>query len=156
MAAAAWSDFSFLALAAWLKKAPPETSTIATSATHIQRRRRKLSIEANSRLSGGGGFAAGSGRMGLGLPPGFLGVAAVVVEDVAVLDVDDPVGVDLQPGVVGDADHRRPVLLGRPPQEADHHLAVLAVERAGGLVREQQLGRLGEGAGDGDPLLLAA
>ena len=79
-----------------------------------------------------------------------------VVEDQAVLDVDDAVGVGLQARVVGDADHRRAVLLGGALQQADDDLAVLAVERGGGLVGEQQLRVLGQGAGDGDALLLAA
>ena len=39
---------------------------------------------------------------------------------------------------------------------SQHQLAGLVVERAGGLVAQQHLGPLGDGAGDGDALLLAA
>ena len=80
----------------------------------------------------------------------------LVRQDAAVLEVDDAVGEGFQARVVGDADHRRAVLRGGAAQQAHDHLAVLAVERRGRLVGEQQAAALGERAGDGDALLLAA
>ena len=45
---------------------------------------------------------------------------------------------------------------GQPKQHGKHVPRRARVEVAGGLVGEQQLGRIGKGAGDGDPLLFAA
>ena len=47
-------------------------------------------------------------------------------------------------------------LVDRPAEEPEHLGRRLAVEVAGGLVSEDQLGSAGEGPGDGDALLLAA
>ena len=58
-------------------------------------------------------------------------------EDLAILDVDNAVGIGFEPRVVGDDDDGRAERLGGALQELDHHLAVLAVERAGRLVGEQ-------------------
>ena len=84
------------------------------------------------------------------------GVSAPVARDAAVFEMDDAVGVDLEARVMGHADHRRAELLGGALEELDHDLAVLAVQSAGGLVREEELRILGDGAGDGDALRLAA
>lgn len=58
-------------------------------------------------------------------------------------------------GVVGDDQDR-----AAPPvevlQDAQDAASGLQVQRAGGLVAQQQRGVLGDGAGDGDALLLAA
>jgi hypothetical protein len=83
-------------------------------------------------------------------------VRGVGFGDQAVLDLDHAVGVIFQARIVGDADHRRAVLLGRAAEQADHHLAVLAVEGGSGLVGKKQLRLLGDSAGDGDALLLTA
>ena len=48
------------------------------------------------------------------------------------------------------------VLAVETKQQFDHRLPGLAVEVAGGLVRQQQAGAGHEGTGNGDPLLLAA
>ncbi len=77
-------------------------------------------------------------------------------DDAAVFDVDDAIGEGLEPRIVGNADHRCVVLGGGAAQQADDHLAVLAVQRRSRFVGEQQGGALGDGAGDGDALLLAA
>ena len=82
--------------------------------------------------------------------------AALIVQDPAVLDVNDPVGPGFQARVVGHADHGGAVFGGGPAQQADDHLAVFAVERRGRFVGEQDLRVLGQGAGDRDALLLAA
>jgi hypothetical protein len=85
-----------------------------------------------------------------------VGLAALIIEDLAVLDVDDSVGPGLQARVVGHADDGGAVFGGGAAQQLDHHLAVLPVQGRGRFVGEQDLGVLGEGAGDGDALLLAA
>ena len=58
-----------------------------------------------------------------------------VVEDLTVLDMDDPVGKGLQARVVGDADHRRTVFGGGATQQPNDDLAIFTVERAGRIVR---------------------
>src|SRR5690242_17440507 len=55
-------------------------------------------------------------------------------QDLPVLEMDDSVGVDFEPHVVGDADDRRAMLLGRLVQQAHDHLAVLAVQGRGRFV----------------------
>jgi hypothetical protein len=87
---------------------------------------------------------------------GRVGYAAFVGNDDPVLDLDDPVGPGFEARVVGHADDGGAVFGGGAAQQADDHLAVLAVEGGGRFVGEQDLGILGQGAGDGDALLLAA
>ena len=75
--------------------------------------------------------------------------------DDAVLQPDDAGGVLLgQLGVVGDHDHQ-PVP-GHFLQQFHHLDAGLAVQRTGGLVRQQDVGVVHQGAGDGHALHLAA
>src|SRR5690606_24306274 len=57
-----------------------------------------------------------------------IGGAALVVEDAAILDVNDPVGPGLEARVMGHADDGGAVIGGGATQQADDHLAVLAVE----------------------------
>ena len=58
--------------------------------------------------------------------------------------------------VVGDDDGGRAELRLTRAMHFEHHLAGDVVERAGRLVAQQHVGPLGDGAGDGDALLLAA
>ncbi len=73
----------------------------------------------------------------------------------AVAQVDRPVGGVGDIGVVGDHDDGLAgvVLL---TQEVDHGLRRRRVERAGGLVGQEQVGPVRQGPADGDALLLAA
>ena len=64
-----------------------------------------------------------------------------------------PVG---EVGVVGDQHQRGAALLAQGEHQVHDRLAGGAVEVAGRLVGQQQAGCRGEGAGQGDPLLLAA
>ena len=57
---------------------------------------------------------------------------------------------------MGDQHQRGPPLLVEVEQQVADALAGAAVQIAGGFVGEQQAGLGGEGAGNGDPLLLAA
>ena len=57
-----------------------------------------------------------------------IGCTALVADDDAVLDLDDPVGPFLEPGIVSDADHRRAMLGRGATQQADDNLSVLAVQ----------------------------
>ena len=67
-----------------------------------------------------------------------------------------PVGNAGNRAVVGDDHQRGAALAVDPHQRFEHADAGRAVERAGRLVAEQHFGLLGDGAGDGDPLLLPA
>ena len=70
---------------------------------------------------------------------------------------DHPVGEEHRLGDgVGDEDHRRVGLAGDPDQLVLHPLPGHLVQRAERLVHQQQPRALGQGAGDGDPLLHAA
>jgi len=57
--------------------------------------------------------------------------------------------------VVGGHDHHA-TLVGHGAQHPQHALHLHVVEVGGGLVGQHQAGVVGEGAGDGDALLLAA
>ena len=82
-------------------------------------------------------------------------VGGGVGEDDAVLQVDDAGGVLLgQFRVVGDHDHE--AVLGHFLQQLHDLNARLTVQRAGGLVGQQDVGVVDEGAGDGHALHLAA
>ena len=82
-------------------------------------------------------------------------VLAAVVDDLAVFDFDDAVGVVGDVAVVGDEDDG--VAFGVQFAEDFHHFfAAVAVERAGGFVGEDDLPAVHQGAGDGDALLLPA
>ncbi len=70
--------------------------------------------------------------------------------------MDDPVGHGGEGGVVGDDHHGHALLAAGVLQQLEDGLAGDVVQRAGGLVAQQQLGVLGQGPGDGHPLLLAA
>jgi hypothetical protein len=79
-----------------------------------------------------------------------------VLDELAVAERDQAVGVGGGDGVVGDHDHRLAELVYRAPQQLEHVGAGPGVEVAGRLVGEDD-GRFGdEGTGDGDALLLAA
>ena len=56
---------------------------------------------------------------------------------------------------MGDDDDRGPLLAGHVLKNLQNLLAGLVVQGPGRLVAEQELGLLGQGAGDGDTLLLA-
>jgi hypothetical protein len=58
--------------------------------------------------------------------------------------------------VVGHHEHRGAALVRDLPEQLHHDAAAHAVERGRGLVGEDERGLVGEGAGDGDALLLAA
>ena len=74
----------------------------------------------------------------------------------AAVEADEAIGHGRERGVVRDDEHRDAVAATRVLQQLQYLLAGLVVERAGGLVAQQQLGVLGDGAGDGHALLLAA
>ena len=78
-----------------------------------------------------------------------------ILHDVAVEEVDDAVGVARVALRVGDH-HDGGALLVELGEQVHHLLAVLAVEVAGGLVGEDELGVGDHGAGDGHTLLLSA
>ena len=78
-----------------------------------------------------------------------------LVDDAAVADEDDPVGPRGELRVVGH-DDRRHAALARGQDQAHDALGVRRVQRAGGLVGQQQLAFADDGAGDGHPLALAA
>ena len=82
-----------------------------------------------------------------------MGVA--VVDDPAVLETDDALGLDGDGVVVGDEDHGVP--LGVEFLEEGQHLpAGTGVQSAGGLVGQDHGGVAGQGPGDGHTLLLTA
>ena len=94
---------------------------------------------------GGGAFTAGS----------IACVLTAVVDDFAVLDFDDAVG------VVGDVAVVRyqndgVAFLVQFAKDFHHFFAAVAVERAGGFVGEDDLSAVHQRAGDGDALLLPA
>jgi len=76
--------------------------------------------------------------------------------DPAIGEVDHPVGNGSNADVVGD--HRRggAELLVAALDRLQHDDPGLAVQGAGRLITQQHLGPLGDGPGDGDPLLFAA
>ena len=84
------------------------------------------------------------------------GRVAQFVDDRAVGEEDDPVGVGGGVRVVGDHDDGLAELAHRVAQEAEHLGAGARVEVAGGLVGEDHLGPGDQRPGARDPLLLAA
>src|SRR5439155_4777952 len=84
------------------------------------------------------------------------GRVAQLVDDRAVGQEDDPVGVGGGVRVVGDHDDGLPVLADRVAQEAQHLGAGAGVEVTGRLVGEDHLGPGHQGPGARHPLLLAA
>ena len=120
-----------------------------------------LQGEAEGGEQGHGGLFHPLARHGLGpvrlpLPLGLLGgEGRGVPGDPAVQNADDPGGVLLrQLGVVGDHDDE-PVL-GDLLQDFHDLDAGLAVQGAGGLVRQDDVRVVDQGPGDGHPLHLAA
>ena len=88
---------------------------------------------------------------------GALGGSALdLTGQLAVAQEDHAIGSRRSRGIVGDHDDRMPLLLVELAEDAQHLAARLRVEIAGRLVREHELGREKQGAGDRDPLLLAA
>src|SRR4051812_5406871 len=81
---------------------------------------------------------------------------AQLVDDAAVGEEDDPVGVRRRDRVVGHHHHRLGVVVDAAPQELEDLRAGAAVEVAGRLVGEHDLGSAHQGPGHGDPLLLTA
>ena len=79
-----------------------------------------------------------------------------LVDDLAVGEEDDPVGVRRPAGVVGDHDDGLAELGHRPAQERQHLGRRVRVEVARGLVGEDQVGPVDQGPGAGAALLLAA
>ena len=77
-----------------------------------------------------------------------------LVDDSAVAQEDHAVGPRGELGVVGHHDGGQAAVAGREDQAHDG-LGVGGVERAGGLVGQEQLAVAHDGAGDGDPLALA-
>lgn len=80
----------------------------------------------------------------------------VVGDDASVAEVEHAVGVAGGDRVVRDHRDRLPVLAARGGEQTQHLTAGLRVEVAGGLIGEHEVGCRGEGAGDGDTLLLTA
>ena len=78
------------------------------------------------------------------------------VFDMPALDVDDAVCHIFEGGVVRDGDDELISFAGDVVKDFQDALARHIVERARGFVAEEKAGILGDGAGDGDALLLAA
>ena len=79
-----------------------------------------------------------------------------VVDDPAVGQEHDTVGVRRGHRIVGDHDDGLPVGVDRLAEQGQHLRGGARVQRAGRLVAEDHLGAYRERAGDGDALLLAA
>src|SRR5215217_5790120 len=79
-----------------------------------------------------------------------------LVDDPAVRQEDDPVGIRRRRRIVRDHDDRLVVLLHRVAQEGQQLGAGARIEVAGRLVGEDDLGPAHQGPGGGDPLLLSA
>src|SRR5207302_8643110 len=97
---------------------------------------------------------------GEGLPSGFglygddLADVSLVLHDSAIVEVDYALRSAADVGVVGDDDDGS-AACDQLVEELEDLLAGLAVERAGGLVGEEDQGVVDHGAGDADALLLA-
>ncbi len=104
----------------------------------------------------GGGGAAAVGGVGERAKKRMIGaVLRAVVMQMAVLKLDAAVGLPGDVGVVGD--HQDGVAGAVQLAENFHDDGFVGfVEIAGGLVGEDELGLIDQGAGDGDALLLAA
>ena len=74
----------------------------------------------------------------------------------AVHKVDAAVGQGGEVVVVGDGDHCGAVVAGQAGEDVEHRLGVLRVQVAGRLVGQDHARAVGQGAGDGDALALAA
>ncbi|MNP68562.1 hypothetical protein D3C76_1645380 [compost metagenome] len=74
----------------------------------------------------------------------------------AVLEVDDLVRHRRQCRVVGDDQHRDLLPAAHVLEQLQNLLARIVIQSAGRLIAQQQLRLLGDGAGDGYPLLLPA
>ena len=79
----------------------------------------------------------------------------MIVDDAAVLDLHHPARLMGDVAVVGDQQHRM-ALVVEPAQQAHHLDAGAAVERAGGLVRQNHRAAVHQRPRDGDALLLTA
>ena len=116
------------------------------------------------RVGGLGGRGPGVGRAGgasLRRPRayfdlGLSGSGSRLRLDPAVRHANRPVTERREPRLVGDEEEGR-LPFAAPGEEVSHHLvAGCGVEVPGRLVREEKVGTVDEGAGDGDALLLAA
>lgn len=76
--------------------------------------------------------------------------------DHAVFDIQNPVEDIKGAMIVGDDDDARAALVGDAGKQLHHLPAAPAVERGGRLIGQDQAGLVGQRAGDGDALLLAA
>ena len=81
---------------------------------------------------------------------------ATTAASARVVHADHAVGDGRDGGVVGDDDHRRAALAAHVLEDAEDLLAGAVVEGSRGLVAQQDLRVLRDGAGDGHALLLAA
>ena len=85
-----------------------------------------------------------------------LAFGTLVVDDQAILDVQDAVGERERAVVVGHGQHGAALVLRDLGEKRHHGLAVLAVEGGGRLVGQKQRRLAGQRAGNRDALLLAA
>src|ERR1043166_3940772 len=85
----------------------------------------------------------------------FALLAAVLFDDAAVEQVDAAIRVAGVARIVRDHADGRPFAV-QLAQQLHHRFAVFRVEVSGGLVRQQDRRRAGDGAGDRDALLLTA
>ena len=97
----------------------------------------------------GAGMGVGGGAEQIG--------GGALFDDAAALHDRDPVRCRPHDGkVVGDEQQRHPLVRDQPPQQI-HDLRLRGhVERGGGFVRDQHVGRVGDGHGDRHALALAA
>ena len=79
----------------------------------------------------------------------------LLLDDAAVEDVDAAVGVARVARIVGDHADRRAAAV-QLAKQIHHRFAAARIEVSGRLVGEQDQRFAGDGAGDGDALLLAA
>ena len=79
-----------------------------------------------------------------------------VIKHPAVLNAHHPVGRFGDFGIMGDDYHRHAFFGIQGAEQREHLDAGFGVERARRFVGEQQFGLVGQAAGDGDALLLAA
>ena len=125
--------------------------------------RNRLARSARKRHAHGGGHIGDDGclsglagcqnRLGAADPPDIAGDP--VCHDQAVADFDDAIGGFGQFRGVGNDDDGMAVFI-HLPQRRHHFLAALAVERAGGLVGEDDLAAIHQRARDRHTLLLTA
>src|SRR5215208_2700865 len=123
---------------------PPTTSEIA-SACAQSRFRSRSSLRSSARIASPCELSGGAQRL-----------VQAFGRDLSVREGEHAMRHVLDRGIVCDDERGRAKELVGPKQGVDDHDAGLRIERPSRLVAQQNLGLLDDGAGDGDPLLLAS